>query len=139
MRLMLILASFLLFSSVYAQELPLYYGADFLKSYQDKSLTNDALKSTLFTILSGGHLKTTNAPDQIVASCTTGQSQCEQHHALGYDGARRKLFGLLFLKQATSGAYSVKDVYCEKELTDQDLGGQNILAPLHGLRQGLTF
>ena len=129
MRLMLILVSLLSFSSVKAQELPLYYGADFLKSYQDKSLTNESLKSSLFTILSGGHLKTANAPDKIISGCATGQSQCQQHHALGYDGARKKLFGLLFLRQSSSGAYSVKDVYCERELTDEDFGGKNNVGP----------
>jgi hypothetical protein len=111
-----------------AQELPLYYGDSFLQSYQDKSLTNDELKSALFQILSGGHVKRDKLPDQLVDSCN-GNSNCVQHHALGYDGARRKLFGMLYLKTNIDGAYSVKDVYCEKEFTDSDFKDTPSIGP----------
>ncbi|MGZ3691270.1 MAG: endonuclease I family protein [Pseudobdellovibrio sp.] len=124
--------------NLFAQELPLYYGADFLKGYQDKSLTNDALKTALFNILSGGHLKSPNTPDILVASCAgTTQIQdvdgatkkCEQHTALGYDPARKKLFGQLYLKQTADGQYSVTDVYCEHTFTDLDFKGAKTFGP----------
>jgi hypothetical protein len=121
--LILLIAGFL-----QAQELPLYYGDNFLQSYQDKSLKNEELKSALFDILSRGHVKRDKLPDQLVTSCS-GNANCVQHHALGYNGARKKLFGFLYLKTNTDGEYSVKDVYCEKEFTDRDFKSTPSIGP----------
>lgn len=109
-----------------------YYGADFLKNYQNNALSNQELLQTLFKILTSGHKQTTSGVDTIVDSCgttvmATGES-CTQHNVLGYDGARRLLFGKLFLQQ-NSGVYSVKDVYCEHEFTDQDFNGKPSIGP----------
>ena len=111
-----------------AQDLPLYYGSEFLQSYQQKSLKDDDLKSALFQILSGGHIKKANQPDELVSSCQD-QANCVQHHALGYDGARKKLFGYLYLKTLTDGSFSVKDVYCEKVYTDADFSVTPSIGP----------
>jgi deoxyribonuclease-1 len=127
MRLILILSLFFS-STVFSQSLPLYYGSEFLNAYHDNSLRNEDLKSLLFTILSGGHIKKTHAPDEIVPSCH-GVPDCVQHGALGYDLGRKKLFGLLFLKQKPDGTYFVKDVYCEREFTDDDFKDKPSIAP----------
>lgn len=111
----------------FSQELPLYYGSDFLQSYQSNSLHDEELKSTLFDVLKGGHVKKTNQPDELVPSCE-GYSSCVQHRALGYDGARKKLFGELYLKEV-GGVYTVKDVYCEREYTDDDFSAKPSIGP----------
>lgn len=123
-------------------ELPLYYGQEFLVGYQNHSLQNTELRNKLFQILSGGHIKNGSAPDTIVASCNTtavyedddfqtfdSKVNCQQHHALGYNGARRQLFGKLHLKKLENNKYAVKDVYCEKDFTDDDFGGEPTFGP----------
>lgn len=67
------------------------------------------------------------AEDSIVPN--VAPQKCVQHVALGYEGARRKLFGLLFLKQDSAGTYSVRDVYCEKDFTDADFKGEKTFGP----------
>lgn len=117
-----------------AQELPLYYGSDFLTAYQDHSLKNEELKSSLFLILSGGHVKKEHEADAIFPNCSsTGVEEnsnikCTEHRVLGYTKAREKLFGQLYLKNS-GGTYSVTDVYCERTYTDADFGGSPTFGP----------
>lgn len=54
--------------------------------------------------------------------------KCVQHQALGYDRARTKLFGVMYLEQV-GGVYAVKDVYCERTYTDKDFGGKLSIGP----------
>lgn len=139
------------YSFSYAQQLPLYYGSDFLQAYQDHSLKNEELKTSLFNIISGGHVKNENSPDSIYPNCNSVSSteetidnrpmtesmdsvaapskKCVEHHALGYDSARRKMFGTIHLKTLDTGVFSVTDVYCERVYTDQDFGGSPTFGP----------
>jgi deoxyribonuclease-1 len=73
-----------------------YYGTDFEQAYQSGRLRDEELISTL---------------NQILA---------KNHRVLGYDSARRHLFGKLFLEQV-AGAWAVKDVYCERTYTNREL------------------
>ncbi|MEK6627186.1 MAG: endonuclease [Bdellovibrionota bacterium] len=128
-------------SQIQLQVLPLYYGSEFLAGYQNHSLKNEELKNKLFLILSGGHIKNANAADTITPSCNTTNlkrifsrplstaGKCIQHLALGYDKARRALFGQLYLKKLDNNTYSVTDVYCEKIYTDADFGGALTFGP----------
>lgn len=119
---------------LHAQELPLYYGSEFLTAYQDHSLKNKELKNSLFLILSGGHVKKDHAADTIIPNCnSTGAEEasnikCTEHRALGYTKAREKLFGRLYLKNSV-GVYSVTDVYCERTYTDADFGDRPTFGP----------
>ncbi len=78
--------------------LPDYYGSEFYQGYQTGTLKNQALLDSLQKILSNGH------------------------HALGYDGARKQLFGneKMYLENL-SGSWAVKDVYCERTFTNHDI------------------
>jgi hypothetical protein len=131
----LVLSFFLIsFNFAKSQELPLYYGSHFLAGYQDHSLKNEELKSHLFDLLSGGHVKNENTPDTILPNCNSAsvdeaRLRCVEHHALGYSGARQKLFGMLHLKQIELEPFSVKDVYCERTYTDADFDGQLTFGP----------
>ncbi len=79
--------------------LPEYYGPAFYSGYQSGSLRDQAMIDTLQKIISN------------------------KHQSLGYDKARRYMFGQLFL-ETVGGAYAVKDVYCETTFTSpkMDLG-----------------
>jgi deoxyribonuclease I len=142
-------------------EIPNYYGADFIKAFSENRLNNEELKTELFNILSGGHVKTEGEPDKIVSSCTayttttaeptlaesssapspapqdapaddepkTKAAKCVEHRSLGYETARRLMFGEMYLKQNSKDQYFVKDVYCEKEFTDDDFGGTKTFGP----------
>lgn len=147
MKFLVILLALLSFQIVNSQELPRYYGNDLLQGYQDHTLKNEELKAQLFLVLSGGHIKNENAPDTIVTNCDLVRTDaflqnesetpefvipsvtCTEHRALGYDRARRKLFGQLHLKTIDNGNFSVKDVYCEKNFTDLDFGGTPTFGP----------
>lgn len=127
--LFLILASFQWAS---AQQLPLYYGQDFLIQYHDKSLRDDELRQELYRIMSSGHVKQGNRPDALVPNCNSAGNHdlpCREHRSLGYDQARVKLFGELHLERLSNGQYAVEDVYCEKIFTDQDFGGSPTFGP----------
>lgn len=118
-----------------SQQLPLYYGSEFLQAYQDQSLSNEVLISKLYVILSGGHLKKENAADTIFPNCNSVNTEegttakCVEHRPLGYTKAREKLFGWLYLKKQTENSYSVTDVYCERTYTDADFGGEPTFGP----------
>jgi len=103
-----------------------YYGKEFLGQVQSGQLKNEQLLDKLFHVVSDAHVKTKNAPDTLITNCQSatlepGQN-CIQHAALGYDRARKHMFGAIHLKQTTDGVYFVKDVYCEKDFTDADFG-----------------
>ncbi len=148
MKFLILSLTLFCFNFAHSQGLPLYYGNDFLKSYQEHTLTNEELRAQLFLILKGGHIKNNNAPDTIYQSCsaallspealpatgveaglTTPPVKCVEHQALGYDKARRKLFGNLYLKTLENNIFSVTDVYCEKQFTDKDFGGKLTFGP----------
>lgn len=103
-----------------------YYGKDFQGQIQSGQLKNEQLLETLFHIVSDAHIKTKGAADSLAANCESvklaqGQN-CIQHKALGYDTARKHMFGTIHLEQKDDGTYFVKDVYCEKDFTDSDFG-----------------
>lgn len=111
-----------------------YYGSQFQSDYQSGNLRDQALLQSLHQILAGGHVKRAGQPDELVSDCANSltirnqTSRCVQHQALGYDRARQQLFGYLHLEQS-GGVYSVKDVYCEKNFTDRDFGGEKNIGP----------
>jgi len=104
-----------------------YYGKDFQENVSN--LKDKNLKSALNTILKSGHIKSSDgSADQIVTSCD-GKSNCRMQTVLGYDGARKWMFGKYYLQTDTSGSYSVEDKYCERTYTNKDFGGHEGLAP----------
>jgi deoxyribonuclease-1 len=104
----LILLSFSLFAKtdrMLANGQMAYYGADFYKS--------KVTKDSIYKILSEYHLMADGKHDQISNNCPNTQS-CLRHTSVGYDSARRIMFGELFIKKDTKGNY-VEDVYCGKK------------------------
>lgn len=103
-----------------------YYGKDFLGHVQSGQLKNEQLLDKLFRIISDAHIKTKNATDTLITNCQSAalkpDQSCIQHKALGYDTARKHMFGTIHLEQKSDGTYFVNDVYCEKDFTDADFG-----------------
>lgn len=93
------------FASAYSVDKSEYYGKDFLGQVQSGQLQNATLLAKLHQIIQ------TN------------------HKALGYDRARKVMFGTIHLEQLADGTYAVKDVYCEKHFTDKDFNGGHHIGP----------
>jgi len=109
-----------------------YYGADFLGKFQSGQLKNQDLLNSLHVVLKNAHIKQSGMPDIIVSSCDTSeavQKKCEQHTALGYDRARKIMFGSMDLEKLSDGTYTVRDVYCEKNFTNKDFGSEGHIGP----------
>ena len=88
------------FSNVFAGEIisqvvqnP-YYGNQFFSDVLSQK-HDEALKTELKIILKSGHVEAANSPDQIVSNCES-QKNCKMQTSLGYDGARKFLFGKFF-------------------------------------------
>lgn len=115
---------------------PQYYGAEFLNEYQTGQLQDSEIADKLHVILISGHIQRDNAPDEIVHSCEKSElklfsgnpNRCRQHASIGYERAKQKLFGILFLNDH-GGSYSLSEVYCEKNYTDADFGGNKTIFP----------
>lgn len=86
-----------------------YYGETFYKT--------TATKESLFAILNGTHSWTTGKYDEISPGCSRN---CYSHTTVGYDGARRYLFGQLDDLRDGKGNY-VEDVYCGKKFYFRDV------------------
>jgi hypothetical protein len=106
-----------------------YYGADFQAQIESNQLQNKELLSTLFKILSQAHVKKSSSTDELAKNCQQTGEECEQHKSLGYDTARKYLFGQIYLGQSMPGIYDVQEVYCDKKFTDADFGGKTNIGP----------
>jgi deoxyribonuclease I len=111
----LVFLCFILFSlSVFAsthRRLPngqmAYYGEDFYR----KKVTKDLLSK----ILNESHSINQDAHDTIASGCQTqNPGGCYRHSSVGYDGARKILFGELYIQRDRNGSF-VQDVYCSKK------------------------
>jgi len=100
-----------------------YYPAEFYTRIEN-GLRDDQLRSYLFHILSSAHVPVPgDGHDQLASSCGNDGPKCYQHVVLGYNRARRILFGRLHL-QNTSDGWGIKDVYCERLTTRRDFRSQ---------------
>jgi len=83
-----------------------YYGEEF---YSGK-----VTKDSLYKILESTHTIVSDKFDVIDNSACEGPYDCYKHTSVGYQGARKIIFGELFIKQDNDGSY-VLDVYCAKK------------------------
>jgi deoxyribonuclease-1 len=86
-----------------------YYGAEFY--------TAPVSKASLYKILASTHSIVSNQPDTLSAACT---GQCYKHTSVGYEGARKIMFGETFIERDAEGTF-VKDVYCGKKFYFNDV------------------
>lgn len=117
-----------------------YYPQDFVKSIGTGSLKDQVLKDALFKIVSQAHVQQQGKTDELIATCQVAPqgTKCEEHHSLGYDGARKVIFRKLFLEEI-NGQFGVTDVYCQKRFTDADFGGQPTFGPSADIPPGTVI
>ncbi|MBY0413813.1 MAG: endonuclease [Bdellovibrionales bacterium] len=87
-----------------------YYPEAFIAKIAS-AIKDDALKTEINTVLSSTHKTNANGRDTL--GCDIGTTGCYEHIVLGYDGARKVLFGKIHLEE-DNGKYFIKDVYCRK-------------------------
>lgn len=90
-----------------------YYPESFIQQLANSSLKNDALKDELNNVLVSNHQRNAKGGRDTLGCATAGEGTCYGHTVLGYDGARKVLFGKIHLQQE-NGKYFIKDVYCNK-------------------------
>lgn len=94
-----------------ASETKTYYGAEFYHSVLHQAHDGD-LKNALKTILKSGHIHKEKAPDELVPTCE-GHSQCGSQTSIGYEGARRFIFGSFYLVK-NEGGFGIQEMYCDR-------------------------
>lgn len=109
---------FVLSCSVFAQQdqkLPdgkwAYYTQEFYTTLTAKKNFNREFFSK---VLNGTHLPTKGKMDVIVPECEGIRASCYKHTSVGYDKARKIMFGELDILKDAQGTY-VLDVYCGKK------------------------
>lgn len=90
-----------------------YYGEEFYQA-ASKSLLD---KETIARILNGKHTIVKGKFDSIATNCN---GNCYEHVSVGYDNARKYLFGEIYMLKDAEGTY-VNDVYCGKKFHFRDV------------------
>jgi deoxyribonuclease-1 len=120
-------------ANAYVSQKNNYYGKEFISQVQSGQLKDADLLEAIFHVVADAHIKTKGAADTLAPNCQSVELEenqsCIQHQALGYDRARKHMFGKLHLETNLSGEYTVKDVYCEKYFTDEDFGRAGNIGP----------
>ena len=115
----LFLALFVLASSAFADSN--YYPQSFIQKISGKVVKDEELKAEINTVLTSTHQRDAKGGRDTLGCETAGANNCYQQRSLGYDGARKVLFGKLHLQQ-DGNQYFIKDVYCHKKFA----GGANV-------------
>ena len=97
----------------------LYYPESFIKDVTVTKITNAALKQSIHNLLVTNHQRNSNGARDTLG-CPKLSTNCYNQMPLGYDGARKVLFGKLHLEQE-GNKYFIKDVYCHKEFDGADI------------------
>lgn len=98
------------------QELSQYLSHDLANKLADEN----KLRQEIFVVLDGLHQKVPDGADVIVEECAHGASCYAQNATISYKTAREFMFGKLFLQKNAQNKYFVKDLYCEKNITEAD-------------------
>lgn len=101
-----------LVSHVFAAGEPTYYPQEFISKLS--TLKDESLKTELYKVLTSNHQRDSKGGRDVLGCETAGVGNCYAHRVLGYDGARKVLFGKLHI-QEESGGYFIRDVYCHKK------------------------
>lgn len=91
-----------------------YYPQNFLDSFESNSLKDEALKESLYEVLSSYHQEKKGERDELKKSCSDEKACFIQRSDLSYKEARTYLFGQLHLEEL-NGKKIVRDVYCNHE------------------------
>jgi deoxyribonuclease I len=102
-----------------------YYPSEFVAKAESKSVRDQALKDEIYNLLTLGHIRDSKGgADKL--GCELNTAGCQSHVNLGYDGARKVLFGKIHLKSNGNGYY-IEDVYCNKKFGGDSQVGPNAI------------
>ena len=102
-----------LISSANAAGEPTYYPEAFLQKISKASIKDEALKEEINILLTTPHQKDSKGGRDTLGCNNIAAGSCYSQYVLGYDGARKILFGQIHLENE-NGKYFIKDVYCNK-------------------------
>lgn len=122
MKLSIFFGLLLLLSNAFADSN--YYPTAFIQAVASGKVQNEDLKTQLNILLSSNHQRDSKGGTDTLGCPTAGVNGCYAHRSLGYDGARRVMFGKIFLKNDGNGYY-VQDVYCQKHFGPSAQVGPN--------------
>ncbi len=100
-----------------------YYPEGFEQMAKSGTVKDVELKNKIFTLLSSPHQKVNGNHDIITTNCPT--ADCYSQTPLGYENARRRLFGEVDIQEDSRG-YFFKDRYCNKEYARKDIAPGSI-------------
>lgn len=103
-----------------------YYGSDFFQIISSKPKKVD-VKAEISLILNGAHVTDGSNMDIISEKCGSA-SRCYSHKPITYKQAQTFLMGKMYLVK-NGNKYAVKDVYCEKEYTEDDFETSEVPGP----------
>jgi hypothetical protein len=92
-----------------------YYPTSFIQTIASGKVQNDDLKNLINALLTTRHLPDAKGGPDTLGCDSEGVNGCYAQRSLGYDGARRLMFGKLFLKNDGANNFYVEDVYCQKQ------------------------
>lgn len=121
MRTVLAIALLIVSSFCYANQN--YYPESTLAIIQNPHSNRTQLKEALFDLLSKVHIKHENARDTLANVCPINAKCLTENYNLSYKQAREILFGKLHLEK-NNNAFFVKDVYCNKIITEKSGAGE---------------
>lgn len=107
-------------NALFASE-SLYYPQTFIQKISSSAIKDEALKTEIHALLTLPHQRDSKGGRDTLGCETPGVANCYAHRSLGYDGARKVLFGKLHIENE-NGKYFIKDVYCHKIFA----GGANV-------------
>ncbi|TDP55399.1 endonuclease I [Bacteriovorax stolpii] len=90
-----------------------YYPEAFMQVIAKGQVKDDALKTEIYNVLVSNHQRDTKGGRDTLGCDQAGAGNCYGHRVLGYDGARKVLFGKLHLEES-NGKTFIRDVYCHK-------------------------
>lgn len=93
-----------------------YYPTETIEKFQAASISPNELREEIFLLSELVHIKVDGEHDILSDSCPKNTECTTQLDSMSYEEARRIMFGDLFLETTGNGQYTVKEVYCNKEI-----------------------
>lgn len=98
-----------------------YYPESTLAKFSDQKISTKELREEIFNLSAKIHIINEGSHDTLADTCPSEAECIGQKQNLTYDEARRIMFGELFLESHGANKYSVKEVYCNITI-DQNQG-----------------
>ena len=98
-----------------------FYPREVLLKLNNPATNKSEIKKEIFDLSDKIHVHHENLPDTLSDICPDDAKCTSQRRDLSYNEARKMMFGELFLEDLGLGKYTLKEVYCNKTI-DQNQG-----------------